>query len=417
MTPPAARPPAARPPVAHPPGARPPAPEPLGQAVLLLASPALPFLAWHIAEAARHGLARITLLASPEALPLVQHHAGQTRHGATLEVVALPGRLGTAAALRHAAAVLEQRFLLLHGDSLFSLNLLDLPLHAGNALATLALRRAPTGPGAGPGPGAAPWTAPGAGPWAASWALAASGQVTCGAPAAAGLLEGGVQVLDRRLLDWPGENLAADIFPRLAEAGLLRGAEYAGAGLTLGDPLAQAGDPAALLARLHQRPAAFLDRDGVLIVDDGYPHDPAQVRWMPGAAAAVKHLNDSGYFVFVVTNQAGVARGYYPQEQVHVLHRWMAAQLAAQGAHVDAWEHCPHHPEGSVAAFRQDCRRRKPKPGMIEDLLRDWPVRLDASFLVGDRATDLAAAAAAGLPAAHQFTAGALDSFLRQVGR
>ena len=80
------------------------------------------------------------------------------------------------------------------------------------------------------------------------------------------------------------------------------------------------------------RPAAFLDRDGVLIEDTGYPHDPAAVRWIAGAPEAVARLNRDGFLVFVVTNQSGVARGLYPEAQVGALHRWMAVRLAEAGA-------------------------------------------------------------------------------------
>ena len=163
-----------------------------------------------------------------------------------------------------------------------------------------------------------------------------------------------------------------------------------------------------------RRPAAFLDRDGVLIEDTGYPHDPAAVRWVAGAPEAVARLNREGFFVFVVTNQSGVARGLYPEAQVGALHRWMAARLAEAGARVDAWEHCPHHPDAPLAAFRRDCRRRKPAPGMVEDLLRAWPVERAGSFLVGDKPSDLAAAAAAGLPG-HLFPGGNLADFLGGV--
>jgi len=159
------------------------------------------------------------------------------------------------------------------------------------------------------------------------------------------------------------------------------------------------------------RPAAFLDRDGVLIEDTGYPHEPAAVRWVAGASEAVSRLNREGFFVFVVTNQSGVARGLYPEAQVGALHRWMAARLAEAGARVDAFEHCPHHPDAPLPAFRRDCRRRKPAPGMIEDLLRDWPVERAGSFLVGDKPSDLAAASAAGLPG-HLFPGGNLAAFL-----
>jgi histidinol-phosphate phosphatase family protein len=166
-----------------------------------------------------------------------------------------------------------------------------------------------------------------------------------------------------------------------------------------------------------RRPAAFLDRDGVLIEDTGYPHDPAAVLWVAGAPEAVARLNRAGFFVFVVTNQSGVARGLYPDGQVGALHRWMSARLAeVAGARIDAFEHCPHHPDAPLPAFRRDCRRRKPAPGMIEDLLRAWPVERAGSFLVGDKPSDIAAAEAAGIPG-HLFPGGNLDAFLGGILR
>ena len=165
-----------------------------------------------------------------------------------------------------------------------------------------------------------------------------------------------------------------------------------------------------------RRPAVFFDRDGVLIEDTGYPHAPSEVNWVSGAFDAVRRLNVAGYLVFVVSNQSGVARGYFPESAVMALHAWMAGELAARGAHVDAWSYCPHHPEAVVVEYRCDCRRRKPRPGMIEDLLAAWPVDPTRSFLVGDRETDLAAAAAAGI-VAYRFAGGALDVFLETVGR
>lgn len=163
-----------------------------------------------------------------------------------------------------------------------------------------------------------------------------------------------------------------------------------------------------------RRPAVFLDRDGVLIEDTGYPHDPDLVIWIEGAPESVKRFNDAGWYVFVVTNQSGVARGLYSEAQVRHLHGWMADQLAKVGAHVDAFEYCPHHPEATLPEYKLDCRRRKPHPGMLLDVMDHWPVDRERSFMVGDRETDLAAARGAGM-AGHLFGGGDLLAFTSRI--
>jgi D-glycero-D-manno-heptose 1,7-bisphosphate phosphatase len=143
-----------------------------------------------------------------------------------------------------------------------------------------------------------------------------------------------------------------------------------------------------------RRPAAFLDRDGVLNVDHGYAHRPEQLEWIEGAAEAVRLLNEAGYYVLVITNQSGIARGYYDETAVQSFHAHMQDDLAAHGAHIDAFYYCPHHPEGIIKQFAVHCRCRKPGPGMLEQAAREWPIDTGASFLIGDRDDDLAAATA-----------------------
>jgi D-glycero-D-manno-heptose 1,7-bisphosphate phosphatase len=159
------------------------------------------------------------------------------------------------------------------------------------------------------------------------------------------------------------------------------------------------------------RPAVFLDRDGTLNEDLGYVHRWEDFRWLPGAKAAIRRLHDSGTYVFVVTNQSGVARGMFDEAAVTALHAKMRDDLRATGADIDDIRYCPHHPDAAVAAYRQVCACRKPAPGMILDLIAHWPVDVAASVMVGDKEIDGEAGRAAGI-AAEVVPAGGLESFV-----
>jgi D-glycero-D-manno-heptose 1,7-bisphosphate phosphatase len=163
-----------------------------------------------------------------------------------------------------------------------------------------------------------------------------------------------------------------------------------------------------------RRPAVFLDRDGTLNHDIGYVHRIADFRWFPGAVNAIRRLNESGYYVFIVTNQSGVARGIYDETAIHDLHRWMGEELRAVGAHIDDIRYCPHHPRGSIAAYRVACSCRKPAAGMLLDLMSVWPVIREASIMIGDKESDAAAGRAAGIASAI-VPAGSLEHFVRQL--
>ncbi len=164
------------------------------------------------------------------------------------------------------------------------------------------------------------------------------------------------------------------------------------------------------------RPAVFLDRDGTLNHDAGYVHRIADFRWLPGAVSAIRRLNQGGYYVFVVTNQAGVARGMYDEAAVNDLHRWMNKELRAAGAHIDDIRYCPHHPQATIASYRIACSCRKPAAGMLLDLMNCWPVIRERSIMIGDRETDAAAGQAAGIASAI-VPAGALEEHVERLLR
>src|SRR4051794_9602805 len=129
------------------------------------------------------------------------------------------------------------------------------------------------------------------------------------------------------------------------------------------------------------RPAVFLDRDGVLIEEAHYLADPARVRPIPGAAEGIHRLNRLGIPVVVVTNQAGVARGLFPEERVREVHDRLAGLLARAGAHVDRFYYCPHHPTAGVGPYRVECACRKPRPGMLLRAAAELGLDLGRSYL------------------------------------
>jgi len=364
-----------------------------------------PFLAWLLREVVRYGITDVLLLTG--------HLSGVVEEGVqalrdwlprpvTLAISEEPVRAGTGGALFHAREQLQDSFLLLNGDSLFDCDLAPALARAEEpgVLGRLMLRRVADASRYG--------------------VVEASGdRVTAfrerPEPDRPGLINGGVYRLDRRIVDRTAAvcSLERDVLPGLAREGMLRGAESDGWFIDIGIPsdLARAQHE---LPRRLARPALFLDRDGVCNVDHGWVGTRERFEWTPGAKKAIRMAHERGWHVFIVTNQAGVARGLYDEAAVQALHAWMQGEVLQAGGTIDDIRYCPFHPEAAVPAYRRTSSWRKPAPGMILDLLRAWQLDPARCALVGDRPTDLAAAAAAHV-AGHLFPGGDLAEFIRPI--
>lgn len=149
--------------------------------------------------------------------------------------------------------------------------------------------------------------------------------------------------------------------------------------------------------------ALFLDRDGVINIDHGYVYQPQDFEFVPDIFDLVRTARDVGYKVIVITNQAGIGRGYYTEAQFHALTQWMRQRFEDQSASIDAVYFCPFHPEHGVGHYRQESEFRKPNPGMFFQAAREHELDLSRCVLVGDKASDIEAAAAAGIPVRFLF--------------
>jgi D-glycero-D-manno-heptose 1,7-bisphosphate phosphatase len=145
------------------------------------------------------------------------------------------------------------------------------------------------------------------------------------------------------------------------------------------------------------RKAVFLDRDGTINVERGFVHRVEDFEFVDGAADLIGRLNRDGYLIVVVTNQSGVARGLYTEEDVEILHRHVNRELHRRKARIDRFYYCPHHPEAPDTVYRKDCACRKPNPGMLFQAMADLGIDPERSFLIGDRVRDICAGKRAGL--------------------
>ena len=138
-----------------------------------------------------------------------------------------------------------------------------------------------------------------------------------------------------------------------------------------------------------KKPAVFIDRDGTINEQRGYINHLSRFELLPGVIDAVKLLNKNNFFAIIVTNQSGVAFGYYPVSLVHQVHQLMTKSLEREGATIDGIFYCPHHPKGTVPEFTADCDCRKPKTGLVSLALEAFDIDMSNSYVVGDRYVDI----------------------------
>jgi D-glycero-D-manno-heptose 1,7-bisphosphate phosphatase len=366
-----------------------------------------PFLAWLMRDLQRFGVEEFVILTG--------HLAGAVRDAVEHAADSLPKRTslvfseekspaGTAGALRQARAKLAERFLLCNGDSIFDANLATL-LHDSAAddaatLGRLMLRDLPDA------------SRYGVVELRQDNVVAFRERPAEGQP---GTINAGIYALHHDVLDHCPKvgSLERDVLPALAGAGRLRGTLGHGFFVDIGEPIDLEKARHDLTAVLT-RPALLLDRDGVLNVDHGYVGTRDRWDWVDGALDAVKFATDHGWHVFVITNQSGVARGYYSEEQVATLMGWAADEARRHGGTIDDWRSCPFHPEATVPAYRRASEWRKPRPGMIVSLIASWGLTPAHCLLIGDQSIDLEAARNAGIRG-ELFPGGNLASFLRPL--
>ncbi len=348
-----------------------------------------PYLAWILRELQRYGIQEFVLLAGFRSTAVDEFAKSVHQYlpkKCSVKVSVEKEPMGTGGALAQAKDMLDDRFMLINGDSWFDVNLvhfLQQNQSSDDTLAHILLNQVED---------------------ASRFGVVEldNGSVRefYERPPTPdmNLVNAGMYILSKDICNYIDGScsLERDIYPKLAKQGLITGEAHTGYFIDIGIPDDYKRGCVDLPKRFL-RGAVFFDRDGVLNTDLDWVGTVDRFHWKNGAKQLVKHVNDIGLYSFVVTNQAGVARGFYSEHNVLSLYDYMQAQANSEGAHFDDWRYCPYHPTAPLAHYRKESINRKPKPGMLNELIDAWELNREKCLMIGDSETDMQAASAAGI--------------------
>jgi histidinol-phosphate phosphatase family protein len=365
-----------------------------------------PFIAWILRELSRFGIEEFILLTGHLSDQLQTFAAELPRllpKPATVKLSCEPLPAGTGGALWHARNLFDERFLVVNGDSWCDTNLARfiaataLPSHAlGHILLTQVEDASRYGIVQLSGP----------------QVVAFDGKPKM---QTSGTINAGVYILHRDVLGLLGPvcSLEQEVLPQLANLGRLAGTVADGYFIDIGIPNDYARASVEIPKRLH-RPAVFFDRDSILNEDLGCVSSHERFHWALGARDAICAVTDAGFHAFIATNQVGIARDRYTEQDVIASHHSMLEELLLSGGTVDDLRFFPTRPEAAGLAYRRASNQHKPEPGIIVDLVQKWEVETRQSFLVSDKEIDLQSAAEANIPG-YRFSGGDLYAFVTNL--
>jgi D,D-heptose 1,7-bisphosphate phosphatase len=340
-----------------------------------------PFLEIQLNYFRGQGITKVSLLVSHMAEQIVKYFSDGSRFGLDIEYLHEDTPLGTGGAIRNAMSHYsgEDKFLVINGDTLFTLDLQEF-IGLGQSPCFMSLKATED------------CSRYGRVQWRFSDLSVAEFEEKTQARGD-GFINAGVYLLSRELLDFFPQGKSSfemEVLPLLVKRKRLHGVPCAGRFVDIGTPESFLWSQNRIIDWITEspRPCLFLDRDGVLIRHIPYISKIAQVDIYTEIIELIKMANEADWLVSVVSNQAGIARGYFSVRDCEVLNSFIDERIGAAGARIDSWNYCPYHPEGTIAEFSRSSIYRKPSPGMLLKTSEDFNIRLKDSILIGDNSTD-----------------------------